>query len=806
MASILTGALVLVALFAVVTGVFQSRPVLAAGATVTVSNDFISNNDTDATVTNTVTATISDSGRNSNAAGIETISGTELTIDNLSTGVSIEATSTETGVDTGIFVVVFTVTPTTTDEDAVEIAASDGDQIRVTYCIIAADSCEAGSIVADTPDFASKIVVDATGPTIESEAPDDEDVSSDADPTLQVDIGDSGIGVGDADTDVRGRVDFIVTTTVTTVQVAGKIDAIDDDDDVQWQVQRSTASNPDGVLTWAVIAVDALGNETVAGPFSIEIDTAEPELLSATTGDVAAEDDLDVTFTDTDSNSASGIRLEFDDEIDPITVNTADFLVQLGDVELEVADAEYFDTSSTTDNTHFSIFLTLAEDLSADDEPTVQITGDIRGEAENQVEVGSTVTAADGIGPTVTVELTGTAEAVIATNASLTIRVTADEDSDNPDSETSGELVVTLMADVALATTGTGRAADVFAIASSLTVWDYTLEFDTDGTEDGVYNVYLAFVDASAQDNPGTTGLTAANFDIASDDVIIFEVDTQIADPIITFSADDTNTFITVDYTAEGTEYVSDSHATIVTLTATIDGDSVDVATEDSIVWTIAAPTGGYSEAEHDLILVATDEVGNVVTFDRLAADDDAIEIVERADLSISLRPGLNLISLPGDPVSTAINDVIGADHPINQVLTYDPAVDGGWLISERGDDGLFAGTLTTMGSSLAYFVRTTTFEALDVLIPRPSVGEQVLPPSIALVEGWNLVPVVDITGDAGAGDGIDADDYFGSITVERAYGVTAFGRLEVLDIAADEVVIGEGYWVYTDLDDVLVP
>ena len=805
----LTGTLVLVALFAVVTGVFQSRPVLAQGPSVTVSSDFISNNDTDAAVQNTVTAEITDFGRNLVTSTLDTIESTELTIENIDTGVTIQATSTETATSSGVFVVVFTVTPTTTDETAGEIAAADGEEIRVTYCIMAATSCTGGSIVADTPDFASKIVVDATGPTVESESPADESISNDDDSTLQVDVGDSGVGVGDADTDVRINVNFVVTTTVTTILSAGAIEAIEDDDDVQWEVQRSTAGNPDGVLTWAVIAVDALGNETVFGPFTIEIDTSEPALQSASTGDVADEDALDVTFTDTDADSATGIRLEFNDEIDPATVSASDFLVQLDDVKLAVTDAEYFDTSSTTDKTHFSIFLTLTEDLGPDDEPTIQITGDIRGEADNQIEVGSTVTADDGIGPTLTVDLTGTAEDAVATNASLTIRVTANEDSDNPADATSGELVVTLMDDAENATTGTGRAADDFDIASSLGVWDYTLDFDADGTEDGLYNVYVAFMDASDQNNAGTSGLTVANFDVGSDGVIAFEVDTQIPDPIISLSDDDPNTFITIDYTAEGTEYEEDSHATIVTLRATIDGDSVDVATEDEIVWTIAAPTGGYSEGEHDLILVATDEVGNEVTYNRLAADEDAIEIVERADLSISLRPGLNLISLPGDPVSTAINDVIPADHPINQVLTYDPGLDGGWLIAERGDDGLFAGTLTTMGSSLAYFVRTTTFEALEVLIPRPSVGERVLPPSITLVEGWNLVPVIDITGDLNAGEGIAVETYFASIKVERAYGVDAFGRLDVIDAgfpSADNVVIGKGYWLYTDEDDVLVP
>ena len=73
------------------------------------------------------------------------------------------------------------------------------------------------------------------------------------------------------------------------------------------------------------------------------------------------------------------------------------------------------------------------------------------------------------------------------------------------------------------------------------------------------------------------------------------------------------------------------------------------------------------------------------------------VEITARAAFTINLRPGYNLVSLPGHaPESTDINDVIGADHSINQVLTYSPFIEGGWLSAERGDDGTFAGTLTT--------------------------------------------------------------------------------------------------------------
>ena len=181
-----------------------------------------------------------------------------------------------------------------------------------------------------------------------------------------------------------------------------------------------------------------------------------------------------------------------------------------------------------------------------------------------------------------------------------------------------------------------------------------------------------------------------------------------------------------------------------------IDGESVDANTIDSKKFTIAPPADGYTLGEHEVIVIATDETGNTVTFKKVT-----VTVTERAAFTINLRPGYNLISLPGTPESTDINDVIGADHAINQVLTYSPFVEGGWLSAERGDDGAFAGTLTTIDGSTAYIVRTTSFEPLEVAIPRMALGN-VLPPQTNLGVGWNLVPVIDLSSDLVTGDAID--------------------------------------------------
>ena len=103
-------------------------------------------------------------------------------------------------------------------------------------------------------------------------------------------------------------------------------------------------------------------------------------------------------------------------------------------------------------------------------------------------------------------------------------------------------------------------------------------------------------------------------------------------------------------------------------------------------MFSIAPPADGYAIGTLAIVVTATDTAGNTGTF-----NDITVEITERVAFTVNLRPGYNLISLPGTPVSTDINDVIGADHAINQVLTYSPFVEGGWLSAERGDDGAFA-------------------------------------------------------------------------------------------------------------------
>ena len=124
----------------------------------------------------------------------------------------------------------------------------------------------------------------------------------------------------------------------------------------------------------------------------------------------------------------------------------------------------------------------------------------------------------------------------------------------------------------------------------------------------------------------------------------------------------------------------------------------------------------GMAVGEYDLEITVEDEAGNR----NAAAHKGTIKIIERKPYKLTLNPGWNLVSLPGQPADTDINEVIPANHPIDAVATYDPMVPGTWLTSLESGDGTFDGTVETIQAGLAYWIRTTSFQALEVDIPKP--------------------------------------------------------------------------------------
>lgn len=790
---------------------------------VTLDRDFISNAAPGFTTT---TVTITDKERNVKAgADNDTIATTSIQVLNVQTGDTIDIEARESLVES-VFTATFTVNSITSTV-LTEIMAADGQQLRVNY------TTEGGSkISARTPTslpFVNEVLVDGTGPVITNTSPAHKTNSRFATQTFQADITDTAAGLGADDAAVRPRITFVVEEESLPLTLAPNADA------TVWTAQVQTIFLTAGKKEWQITARDALGNvtmtdsETADGAdgdqlFIVRIDITAAGLAGATsvvggtqarTGDVADTSD-DPAVNDETADNRKSIRVGFNEALDGTSINAdgSDFLVLDGGTQLEVSSADWY--SDIED----SVYLTLVNDLDPDSTPVIRVVREIEDLAGNPTVAGE-VTALDGLPPAVTVSLlVGTAESTL-TNDTLTIRVVADESSVDPAEAfdlvgVDGLLVAKHDADGAVFVTSTAKAGTLTTLSAG-TQWEWEFTFDASKTADdeGVYNVYAAISDSEG--NMGVAGLRLGGAAAAA--LVEFQVDRGIpfdAARDIAYSDDDPNTFINIDFGGEGRavdEYVGDSHDTVSAVTATIDGVSVEVSTIDNITFTI--PPQALSVTDHLLEVEATDEAGNTVFF-----DDLEIKIVERADFSIPLRPGLNIVSLPGGPSSAAINDVIPSTHPINQVFTYDPTKAGGWLVAERGDDGLFVGTLTSINDKLAYFVRTTSFEPVAVFIPRLSATERVLPPAIALKKGWNLVPVADTSGDMDPGDTVSAVDYLDAIDEARVYRLDTFGRLVPVNMtawdtttpdtaaerAAKSLIVGHGYWVYANADGVIIP
>jgi len=233
------------------------------------------------------------------------------------------------------------------------------------------------------------------------------------------------------------------------------------------------------------------------------------------------------------------------------------------------------------------------------------------------------------------------------------------------------------------------------------------------------------------------------------------------------------------DSAGESKEYARDSYKTVTLTSAKLkytDSSGVydtttfdlalDVTSPDNKRFTI--PVSAPRVGKYELQIKAVDLAGNDNLSNTTAATAQTLkytwQVTAALPVKLALSPGWNLISLPFQPANPAVNSVIPATHPADIVMTFDNA-NQIWLVSRRDAvTGLFAGDVAVMTSNTAYFVRTDNFQEISVL--RPPVATAAAapppPPAIAVVPGWNLVPVVSLT--IPLPYGIKADSYFGTL------------------------------------------
>ena len=538
----------------------------------------------------------------------------------------------------------------------------------------------------------------------------------------------------------------------------------------------------------------------------------------------------------------------FDESLDGSTVQRQDFEVD-GDTPL---DAAHYSGAPK------SVFLTVAA-LDPDETPEVELVGEVADLAGNTANSGISQDdeTEDGIAPSVTVSLEGvTSGARPITDSKVVITIETNENTANPD--------VTVRKIVFTDADGNGYvdvdATEVVPTPKVKSPRTYETTFTAGG--DGLYNIYVSATDGPNAGSAGVSGMmdvdddkdtatttddvkgtVAAAIDLSSDTkAMLVEVDSEGPTFVLNpEESDDPNAFVRIDFSAEGSEnklpvketgadgYFGgeasdddknakdadgndktsdvDTYGMVTILSATLAGDDISNSLErlnaDSFL--IVAPN--LAVAEYKVVIDAEDSAGND------NESSQTLNITERKPFVLTIRAGVSLISFPGDPLDMDINAVFPAEHPAQEVITYDPTQPGLWFASKRDEvTGLFDGNLMAISGGQAYLVRSNSTKDVSVVIDRPSSHDLLTPPQIDLVGGWNLVPVTDITYQIKQGGTISYSDYFGdNESINRVYGVdTVRNRLILVkppdpDAAADDAAakaggnleVGKGYWVF---------
>ena len=710
-------------------------------------------------------------------------------------------------------------------------------------------------------DSSSSIDVETTSPVFSGFGPAHDTSGRDDRPEViaQVTDGDSGLGEDGANISVIFQITEGASTNTITMepQDAGDVDEVSGGFEVRQRIAGANAPEGDATIEWWVKATDNAGNVgysdrqasvdgvedpcnadgdtpatglAAAGcqPFKINVDGTKPSLVRAETGrhwDASLDtgDSDDKTEYRVSNGDASSVLVVFDEHLDDATVAAADFEVD-GDTPIDAEvhnvtvrnDADDGDGNSDIMGDDVQdvgsslgyVFLTVeGEDPTA--QPEVELVGEVSDIAGNRRNAGKDSEADDRVAPTLTVTVMEGDRPV--TDDKVTLTITSDENVGTP--SVTYHKVMSANDEQTLGSEK--RAASVVFVSAT----EYTATIDP--AEDGLFTVYVTAQDSSGG-NQGSIGDDSAPVDVDSDtSAILIERDTEIAAPDVDpdkdgvqdeFSIDDPDAFIRIDFSGEGSEYDArdggddlDSHG-MVTIVSAMLGD-MDIsdslqANEDGNVFLFHA--SGLDLGEHDLEVIAEDEAGNRNS----SAFTATITITERDPYTLALNPGWNLVSIPGDPDDSDINAVIPADHPATQVLTYDPSVPGGWLTALRGADGSFSGTLADISAGRAYWINTPSFDGLKVDIPKQPAGVSAVLPTISIVAGWNLVPILDVDGDFELDDATADDNYFSGLSEGSVRGIYTFNTItnSWSSVAATDVEIGKGYWVYTTEAGVIVP
>ena len=675
------------------------------------------------------------------------------------------------------------------------------------------------------------VTVDTVKPQISNITPAEGTHTRVENPTISFDVTDTGSGISIQNLDnISLMINGVEASGVSYLSIDDGVRAIYARPVPEWA--RYTVDTGNGAeFPISISATDTAGNTHVVGgdgAYKIDIDLDKPMLRMA------------------DAKSKTTVVAMFDEVLDADTVDSdgSDFAVE--DVLVTGAAVDEDDARMVT--------LTVS-DLAPDAKPEVSVVGSVADHAGNEVDTAndaaSKVIASDSIKASITsldidqglvgedgeVEISLSFDEKLATDG---LKVTihggsggaADVDRDTPltgsasfsvGSSPTGMYGVSVQvtdlgnntnSNLMEATETTTGSGDLITLNNG-PIGDANFDGTVDGGDITLGDDSVSVVSVNASER--TVVLSASyegDLDVTYHYVpadATFQVDVDA--PEVTVEPSDGSTvkdqspFIRLVF--DDDEYPGDSNTTVTLDSAMLtmpDGTDKDVTamfqagTGDNMEFIWAATDlalGGYT-----LTLSATDAAGNQLE------DSATTFTVAKRTAEIALRPGWNLISIPGSlaPDKRAINDVF-TNGSIDIVLTYD-ARKRNWFRATRQADGTLGQPgssleLTTVSSRTAYWVHSTgvVTQAVDLL----GASSQEPPVSIDLVAGWNLIPVR--TTEVGS-DPVDADSYLSGLSWTRAYGYNNTTQVFESILPDSDATLSEnrGYWLYLSQAGVLVP
>jgi hypothetical protein len=689
------------------------------------------------------------------------------------------------------------------------ISASHGDALTVTY----ADANPAANVVKTA-------TIDLEAPVVTLIQPTHKLFTRANVVTLQASVVDGDAGVDSGSIDIEASFTPGARGTPAPIQDG-------------YTVTNVPNALGEGKHMWAITVVDRVGNTPAVddpdvkgnqgalgavapgtaisaseiNPFVFTVDISGPTLTGAETGvylknaGVTSGDKQEAEAT----NNREWVKATFSlgdggAPLNPDTVSATDFTVG-GATPIEAvvnAKAQGNQPAGSV------VYLNVAE-LDTSAKPAVRLTGEVRDKADNPRTDGtvSSSNVVDGLGP----KLTVTPSAAI-TSANVTITVTSSER-------------LRINPSVGLTTTkpvkGTAPSTTPLSVSlqtGALTTWTATFSRPADSA-----SIQYVVVSASdLADNSASVGVAANDKDIIS-----FQVDD--AAPGLAFmdaegnELEDTKqqegaVWIVAEF--DDDEYTGDTHLGVsldsVSLTDA-DGNVITSDTADLFSGSKVACDGGkcatytlaidLGKGKYNFEVSGTDAAGNSVS------DDVDFEVTEREAFELDLKPGVNLVSIPGSPMGDSGNlNILFEDQPVNSVYTYDRAAelagDNAYPRSTRDPEtGLFTGDISTLQSGVAYFVTADARATVEIKL---EVVVGAVPPTFPVRYGYNAVGFSSISPSQAAQP---IDDYLQSIpwTVAYSYDPTPGRGWEVIrpgDGAMAEP--GKGYLVYSRHDATLTP